>query len=55
VPIFSGIRLNDDEKVKAYKIDTELVGLGLRKDEALESDEDEWPIPRDARVGDFDE
>jgi len=55
VPIFSGIRLNDDEKVKAYKIDTELVGLGLRKDEALESDDDGWPIPRDARVGDFDE
>ncbi len=55
VPIFSGIRLNDDEKVKAYKIDTDLMGMGFRKDEALARDEDGWPIPCTGRTADFDD
>jgi hypothetical protein len=54
VPIFSGVRLNDDERVKVYKIDTELTGLGCRKVEAVARDEDGWPI-QCARVADFDE
>jgi hypothetical protein len=55
VPIFSGIRLNDDEEVKAYKIDTVLMDLGYRKDEALARDEDGWPIPCTVRMADFDD
>jgi putative DNA primase/helicase len=56
VPIFSGVGLNDEEQLKTYKIDLEMLALGFRTNEpeALARDEDGWPIPC-SRVADFDE
>ncbi len=54
VPIFCGIRLNDDERVKSYKIDPAQIEF-FEKHESIARDKDGWPIPSITRAVDFDE
>jgi putative DNA primase/helicase len=52
-PIFSGIRLNDRELVKVFKVDSGMADLGLQPMHTLELDADGWPIVRRGYVADF--
>jgi len=40
----AGIRLNDVEAVKTYKIDKEMTALGFEAARALQRDASGWPV-----------
>jgi putative DNA primase/helicase len=44
VPCYRGVRLNDREAVKVYKVDEEMAGYGCVGYEVLERDAHGWPI-----------
>ena len=43
-PIFAGIRLNDREAAKAFKLDAEIVGLGITGPDSWVLNSTGWPI-----------
>jgi putative DNA primase/helicase len=52
-PIFAGLRLNDRELVKVFRVDPIMMEMGGAVVNALELDDDGWPIVRRGYVADF--
>jgi putative DNA primase/helicase len=52
-PIFAGLRLNDRELVKVFKIDLDAFNFGGKPVDVLILDDDGWPIERREYASDF--